>query len=252
MKSQIACVAGGTSGIGRALVTALLSRDWAVVAIGKGAGHAEAMTEELGGRYGERLKVFVADLRDPDAAAMVSGAINEQFGKLDLLINGAGTISAGGIGTETFEDWNRVITSNLFPLFTLSKACLPLLERAAPSSIISISSVCSLRPCASLSYSVSKAGTDMFTKVLARELAPKGIRVNAINPGVVRSNLQISAGLFASHEAYDEWVEKMKPSHPLGIGEPADLIGALLFLASTEARWITGATLSVDGGRAVA
>src|SRR5206468_1784017 len=115
------------------------------------------------------------------------------------------------------------------------------------------SSVCSLRPCKSISYSVSKAGTDMFTRCLARELAPRRIRVNSVNPSVVRSNLQKSAGIFDSEAAYNKWVEEMRVHHPLSrTGTPDDIVSAVAFLASREASWITGAVLSVDGGRSVA
>jgi NAD(P)-dependent dehydrogenase (short-subunit alcohol dehydrogenase family) len=91
---------------------------------------------------------------------------------------------------------------------------------------------------------------DMFTKALAKELAPKGIRVNAVNPSVVRSNLHRTAGLFADDRSYEEWLHQMKSIHPLGrIGESQDVVEAIRFLASDKAGWITGAILSVDGGR---
>jgi NAD(P)-dependent dehydrogenase (short-subunit alcohol dehydrogenase family) len=199
------------------------------------------------------LDIIAVDLRTTQGANQVVDRIASYESRLDLLVNGAGTVSGGGLQAETFDEWERVITSNLFPLFTLTKASLPLLLASRAPSVVNISSVCSLRPCSSLSYSVSKSGTDMFTKVLARELAPFGVRVNTVNPGVVRSNLHVSAGLFTTGEAYEKWLEQVRPAHPLSrTGEVSDVVDAILFLASKEASWITGASLSVDGGRSVA
>jgi NAD(P)-dependent dehydrogenase (short-subunit alcohol dehydrogenase family) len=253
MNDKVACVAGGTSGIGKSLVLALVNRQYNVVAIGKGNEHANELNREVGTLHKEKFMVRVGDLRSPDIAQSIANDIRGRYERLDLLVNAAGTISGGGIQIETFEEWQTVVTTNLHCLFTLTKECLPLLRKGSSPCIVNVSSVCSLRPCASLSYSVSKAGTDMFTKVLARELAPLGIRVNAVNPGVVRSNLQFSAGLFKSEDEYTRWANEMILAHPLGrIGEPIDVTKAILFLASDEANWITGAVLSVDGGRAIA
>lgn len=252
MDVKVACVAGGTSGIGRSVVMSLLQQGCAVVAVGKGEKHAQEL-RELSQPWEGSLVIEAIDLNSMSNAIKIAELIQRRWGKLDLLVNSAGTISGGGIEKENFEEWERVLATNLHSLFALTKACLPALKAGEHSSIVNISSVCSLRPCASLSYSVSKAGTDMFTKVLARELAPYRIRVNAVNPGVVRSNLQYSAGLFSNETSYDAWVEQMKQAHPMGeIGEPTDVANAVLFLASKEAKWITGAVLSVDGGRAVA
>ena len=169
------------------------------------------------------------------------------------LVNCAGTISGSGILGETTEEFERVVGANLVTAFNAVQVTLPMLERSASSSIVNISSVCSLRPCTSLSYSVSKAGLDMFTKCLARDLAPKGIRVNAVNPGVVESSLQMSAGLFADENEYKDWVDQMAAAHPLGrVGTPDDVAASVIFLLGEESGWTTGAILSIDGGRAIA
>jgi len=252
MELRIACVAGGTSGIGRNVVLSLLERGYHVLAVGKGAKHAQELNEQTE-RWQNTLLIECADLSKMDDATKIGELIERRWGKLDVLVNSAGTISGGGIEKERFSDWEHVLATNLDSLFTLTKACLPSLKKGDHPNIVNISSVCSLRPCASLSYSVSKAGTDMFTKVLARELAVYRIRVNAVNPGVVRSNLQYSAGLFSSEASYENWIEEMKRAHPLGeIGEPSDITNIVLFLTSNEAKWITGAIVSVDGGRAIA
>jgi NAD(P)-dependent dehydrogenase (short-subunit alcohol dehydrogenase family) len=226
-----------------------------VVAVGLSNAHAEEFQTELSEDEVARVTVLVGDLADEAFAADVATAVAARGPALDLLVNAAGTISGGGIRHETADVWRRVMRTNLDAPFNLTKACLDLLTAAAPaSSVVNVSSVCSLRPCSSLSYSVSKAGVDMFTKSLARELAPMRIRVNCVNPSVVRTNLQKSAGLFDDEADYAGWVEKMEPSHPLGrIGEPEEIADAILFLADPRTSgWTTGAILSIDGGRGVA
>lgn len=252
---MLSCIAGGTSGIGAAVSRRLLADGGDVVAVGLSNAHAEEFQTELSEDEVARVTVLVGDLADEAFAADVATAVAARGPALDLLVNAAGTISGGGIRHETADVWRRVMRTNLDAPFNLTKACLDLLTAAAPaSSVVNVSSVCSLRPCSSLSYSVSKAGVDMFTKSLARELAPMRIRVNCVNPSVVRTNLQKSAGLFDDEADYAGWVEKMEPSHPLGrIGEPEEIADAILFLADPRTSgWTTGAILSIDGGRGVA
>jgi NAD(P)-dependent dehydrogenase (short-subunit alcohol dehydrogenase family) len=115
--------------------------------------------------------------------------------------------------------------------------------------VVSISSVAGLRPYAGLrAYCVSKAGVDMFTRCAALDMAPHGVRVNAVNPGVVVTELHRQAGL--NEEAYNAFLERSKTTHPMGrVGQPEDLAALIAFLASDESSWITGATVSIDGGR---
>ena len=252
MSQKVVVVAGGTSGIGKNVVEKYLANGDMVYAIGKSKKHCDEL-QNTHTEYSNSLNVFEADLSTPHALPDILESINNGSGHVDYLINSVGTISSGGILMEDFSDWSRVIENNLHTLFNITKAIVPLMENGSGKSVVNVSSVCSLRPCTSLSYSVSKAGTDMFTKTLAKELAPKSIRVNAVNPGVVKSNLQKSAGLFSTDAEYDSWVDKMKPMHPLNrVGEPNDIADAIIFLNSGNAKWITGSILSVDGGRAIA
>lgn len=182
---KVACIAGGTSGIGRALSEQLLKDGWTVYAVGLNAEHAAKFTDEAGADAGNRLHVRYGDLRDIGLCREFAAEIRNQFSRLDLLVNSAGTIGAGGIREENAERWNLVVSSNLTPVFNMTKVFLDLLAGTDDSNLINVSSVCSLSPCGSVAYSVSKAGLDMFTKSAARELAPYGIRVNSVNPSVV-------------------------------------------------------------------
>lgn len=240
-------VAGGTSGIGRECTKRLLELGHEVVVAGLSKEHSSATREEFSG-FDDQLIVFHGDLCDPAIAA----DIVERSGDSPLagLVNAVGTIGIGGLVEESYPSWRRTLTTNLDAAFLLSKLLLPRLRRHEGSGIVNISSTCSTRPCNSLSYSVSKAALDMFTRGAARELSPLGVRVNSVNPGVFRSNLQLSAGVFETASQYEEWLSSMDSLHPLGIGTVEDVCAAVLFLLSPEARWITGAIMHVDGGRA--
>jgi NAD(P)-dependent dehydrogenase (short-subunit alcohol dehydrogenase family) len=203
-----------------------------------------------GSAEGGRAFVIAADLsREEQAESAVAVAV-EAMGGLDLLVNAAGIIRSGRIEDTSLDQWDDMMNINLRSVFHLMKLAAPHLERTG-GNIVNVSSVTGLRSFPGvIAYCVSKAGLDQLTRCAALELAPRGVRVNAVNPGVVVSNLHRAGGM--TEEAYAAFLEHSKATHPLGrVGSPEEVAELILFLASDRARWITGVTVSIDGGRAL-
>ena len=163
-------------------------------------------------------------------------------------MNNAGVIGAGPVESTTTEEWDRILDVDLKGPFLICRAAVPQLKGRAGATVVNVSSVTGRRPYPNLApYCVAKAGLDMFTKCLALELAPHGVRVNAINPGVVQSNLHTATGTVPD---YDAFLTRSKETHPLGfVGQPEDAAELIAFLVSDRARWITGGLFPLDGGR---
>jgi NAD(P)-dependent dehydrogenase (short-subunit alcohol dehydrogenase family) len=241
LKGKVALVTGATSGIGRAVALRFAQEGARVV----GTGRRAERLKELAVAH-----TVTADHRKLEDSKRAVDETISRFGALNILVNSAGVIGNGGILTTTPEEWRRILDINLEAMFHLTRLAAPHLIKEKGSSILNLSSVCSLRPYGNLlAYCVSKAATDMFTQCLALELAPHGVRVNAVNPGVVVSELHRVGGAVAD---YDEFLERSKQTHPLGRpGRPEDIANLAAFLASDEAGWITGGLHSIDGGRAL-
>jgi NAD(P)-dependent dehydrogenase (short-subunit alcohol dehydrogenase family) len=189
----------------------------------------------------------------PDA--LVSAA-RDGLGGLTTLVNAAGIIANGSVEDTSDTAWDEMLDVNLRAPFRLMRALTPMLiatrrasDPPAPASVVNVSSVTGLRAFPGvLAYCVSKAGVDQLTRCAALELAPHGVRVNAVNPGVVVTNLHRRSGF--DEEKYAAFLERSKGTHPLGrAGEPDEIAELIWFLASDRAGWITGETISIDGGR---
>jgi NAD(P)-dependent dehydrogenase (short-subunit alcohol dehydrogenase family) len=164
------------------------------------------------------------------------------------LVNAAGIILNGTIENTTLADWDAMMNINLRVVFSVMQKCVPHLEHTK-GSVINISSVAGIRSFPNvLAYCVSKAAVDQLTRCSALELAPKGIRVNAVNPGVVVTNLHKRGGM--PDEDYERFLENSQKTHPIGrVGTPEEVAELIYYLASEKAGWITGATYLIDGGR---
>ncbi len=242
-----ALVTGASSGIGRATAIALAQAGARVAALARDTAALEALAAELQAQ-GAEVHVIGADLRDPGARAGAVEASLAALGGLDLLVNAAGVIGSGTIESTTPDALSAMMELNVVAPMDLMQRCLPALS-ARPGSVVNVSSVTGLRAFPGvLAYATSKAALDQLTRCAALELAPRGVRVNAVNPGVVRTALHRRGGM--DEERYAAFVEHSRGTHPLGrVGTPEEVAAAILYLASDEAAWMTGVTLPVDGGR---
>ena len=240
-------VTGASSGIGRATALRFGRAGASVLAVGR----SEAALAEVAAaveREGGRSATLAADVTHPDAPARIVDASLNHLGGLTTLVNAAGIIGSGSIEATTDEQWDAMMDINARAPFRLMRAATPALI-ASKGSVVNVSSVTGLRSFPGvLAYCVSKSAIDQLTRCAALELAPKGVRVNAVNPGVVISNLHRRGGM--NEDNYAAFLEHSKATHPIGRpGEPHEIADLIFFLASPNAAWITGETISIDGGR---
>ena len=192
---------------------------------------------------------YLADVCENTQIERLIDYVWSNFNQIDVLINAAGIIANGSVEDTTLNDWDEMFDVNLRSVFNIIQKSVPHLEKTK-GNIVNVSSVAGTRAFPNLlAYCVSKAAVDQLTRCVALELAPKGVRVNAVNPGVVVTNLHKRGGM--ADEQYENFLERSKTTHPLGrVGNPEEIAELIYFLASEKAGWITGATHQIDGGRA--
>lgn len=237
-----ALVTGASRGIGRAIALHLAAEGAAVALNFAGnVAAAEAVRKEIEGAGGKAILV-PADVADETAATEMVEKTIEAFGAIDILVNNAGITRDGLLLRMKEEDWDAVLNTNLKGVFHCSKAAAKFMMKKRYGRIVNMASVVGLvgNSCQA-NYAAAKAGVIGFTKALAKELAGRGITVNAIAPGFIRSDM--------TDVLPDTVKETMLAGIPLGrAGEPEDVAKAALFLASDQAAYITGQVLTVDGG----
>ena len=233
LEGKTALVTGGSRGIGRAIAVEF-ARAGAEVVVGyrSGTEEAESVATEIGGR------AVQADVADPEQAK----ALVEEAGEIAILVNNAGLTRDGVLARMTDADWRDVIETNLSSVFYTCRAASRGMMKRRGGAIVNISSIVGLRGnWGQTNYSASKAGIIGFTKSLARELGSRGVRANVVAPGYVKTRL--------TDELPEEARGAMLDNTPLGrLGDPEDVAGAVRFLCSDEASFITGEVLLVDGG----
>jgi NAD(P)-dependent dehydrogenase (short-subunit alcohol dehydrogenase family) len=237
-------VTGGSSGIGRAIALRAREAGAGVAVMARRKDELDRAAKEIG------ALAVAGDVRDPADAARAVAACVGRFGGLTTLVNAAGVIGGAGTADTTREEWDRIVSINVDGTVEMCRAALEPLKRAGEKgSVVNLSSVTGTRPFAQVTaYCMSKAAIDMYTRCLALELAPSRVRVNAIAPGVVVTNLHTVTGAVKDYPAF---LARGRETHPLGfVGEPDDAAWMALYLASDLARWVTGGIFPLDGGRA--
>jgi len=250
LKSKVVIVTGASSGIGRGCAEAFAT-EGAFVAI---TGRNEAALNEVAkkcielGLPQDKVLAIVADhSKEEDNVRTVAETI-AKFGQLDVVINNAGILVTGSTEALSLEDYDRQMNINTRAVFHMCKLAIPHL-RKTKGNIVNVSSVTGLRSFPGVvSYNMSKAAVDHLTRCCCLEVAPDGVRVNAVNPGVIVTDVHRRSGM--DDQRYQEFLEHCKSTHALGrAGQVPEVAAAVLFLASPLASFITGATLPVDGGR---
>ncbi|MBU6350993.1 MAG: SDR family oxidoreductase [Chloroflexi bacterium] len=234
-------VTGGSRGIGRAVSLAFARSGARVAFCYQSDPVAAAEVQQMG--EGLQIEAYQADVADPAAAAALVAQVEERQGKVDVLVNNAGVFPAAWVVEMTDADWDKVVRVNLFSVFYCSRAVLPGMIAAGGGAIVNIASIAGQRGSARHAhYAAAKGGVLAFTRSLAREVIGHNIRVNAVSPG------RIVTDLLLAQQNPQEQARWMADTPAQRLGMPEEVAEAVLFLASPASSYIVGETLAVNGG----
>ncbi|MDP6775152.1 MAG: SDR family NAD(P)-dependent oxidoreductase [Candidatus Latescibacteria bacterium] len=242
LSNQVALITGASRGIGRGIAEVFKQAGARLALVARSPGPLEEVADNVAtGKEDTSVLALPADIAVEDQVNRVVEETVSAFGTVDILVNNAGLMSPGPYTEIDLEEWNRVLFANLTGAYLCCRAVGPMMEEQRSGRIINIASISGQTGGVSggAHYSSSKGGMIAMTKTLARDLAPSGVTVNAITPGVIETSFDLSP----------EARQRVQEMVPLGrIGSPEDIAYAALFLASPMASYITGATIDVNGG----
>ena len=244
LSGKVALVTGGSRGLGRDMALAMAERGAQVAICGRKKENLDQAVQEFRNR-GLDVLAQSANVGRSDEVKTLFNALGERFGRLDILINNVGTNILTPSVVEADEGlWDKIIQTSLKSAFLVSRQAVPMMKQGGGGKIVNISSIAARKATRGMGiYCVAKAGLEMLTKVLAVELAPDGITVNAVAPCMVKT--KFSEPLWSNDGIYNEIIKTI----PVGrIAETGDVVGAVLFLVSDLSEFVTGEVITVDGG----
>lgn len=248
--NKVVLITGASSGIGAQTAIDFAKEDAKVAITGRNKDKLDDVAKRCEGISPSKLKplIIIADMNKESDVEHILKITVEEFKDVHVLVNCAGVLESGTIENTNAEQYERVMETNVRGPYLLTRLAVPYLIKTK-GSIVNVSSVTGLRSFPNvLAYCMSKAALDQFTRCVALELAPKGVRVNAVNPGVITTGLHMKSSM--NEQEYEAFIKKCAETHALGrAGEAKEVSSAILFLASDGASYITGVTLPVDGGR---
>jgi len=240
LHGRSAIITGGTRGLGRAIAEAYLREGASVVC----AARNPYDIKELADDHGERFRFQHADVTDENSVAELMEAATEAYGRIDVLVNNAGTSRDGKISGLSVEDWNVTLSTNLTGVFLCTRAVIPVMAAQGAGRIVNVSSCVATRAAVgAAAYSASKAAVEMFTRTSAAELASKGVTVNCLSPGYIDEGM--GRELAANAKAWQTYRARLLAGR---LGRPEEVGAAAVFLASPDSSYVNGSVMEVNGG----
>ena len=246
LTERVAIVTGSSRGLGLAAARALAAEGARVVICARGAEALAQAAAALGG--GDRLRRVVADVSTPEGAARVVDDAVGAFGRVDILVNNVGKAGGAGVADTGDDEWQSAIDQTLFPAIRMSRLVVPHMRAQGGGVILMVASIWGRESGGRMTYNVVKAAEISLAKAMAQQLAPDNIRVNSIAPG----SIAFEGGSWWKRQQEDpEGMDAfVKREIPMGrFGRPEEVGDVIAFLASPRANWITGASITVDGGQ---
>lgn len=246
-------ITGASSGIGAATAVNMAESGAKLVLVARNASKLEDVAEQCRNLGSPQVLVVAQDISSYEGCDAAMDKAIQHFQALDVLVNNAGIMHTENLEKITQDKLDQSFELNVKSALRLTQLAAKWLEASSVKAVVNVSSIAGLRAYpGAIAYKVSKAAMDQLTRCSALELAPKGIRVNSVNPGVIDTDFFVNSGMSAkTSQTYVK--DKSKKIHPLGrCGQPQEVAKAITFLASLDASFICGQTLAVDGGRSVA